>query len=145
MHSKRTANSIEHLVHVRNRAWTGFELILGGSGEALGETLRRLWGGSVDALGKLWGSFGKLWGDSGKLWGDFGKLWGDFGKLWGSFGKLWRSLGETLGRRWAGARACVRTVCGVWCGVAWDVWCGVVWCGVGCGVVWCGVWCGVVW
>ena len=56
MHSQRTANRISFLVYVRNRAWTGFELIWGGSGETLGETLGRLWGGSGDALGKLWGS-----------------------------------------------------------------------------------------
>ena len=44
MHSQRTPHIICILSEVRNRAWTGFELILGGSGEALGETLGRLWG-----------------------------------------------------------------------------------------------------
>ena len=117
MHSKRTANSTEILVQVRNRAWTGFEVVLGGSTEALGESLRRLWGGSGEALGKLWGSFGKLWGDSGKLWGDFGKLWGDFGKLWGALAKLRGGSGASFGGR-AGVRAD-----GVWCVVCSGVGC----------------------
>ena len=68
MHSKRTANSTEILVQVRNRAWTGFEVILGGSTEALGESLRRLWGGYEEDMRKIGGYRGRRGGISRKRW-----------------------------------------------------------------------------